>query len=108
MNLINNFYKLEKTHTCHFLLNFSIQPDILPMFSFNFFMEGSAVNFSKVDTYCVSVGLLPAKILCAPDFCKLHKQEVSRNVGEMPLPPDYYQRVCQKSYCFCSSQIFII
>jgi hypothetical protein len=40
--------------------------------------------------------------------CKLQKQEVSRNVGEMSLPPDYYQRVCQKSYCFCSSQVFII
>jgi hypothetical protein len=76
-------------------------------------MEGSAVFliqnfFQSRCTYCVSVGPLPAEILCAPDFCKLHKQEVSRNVGEMSLPPDYYQRVCQKSYCFCSSQVFII
>jgi hypothetical protein len=82
------------------------------MFSFNFFLWTEVLflqskNFSKVGTYCVSVGLLPAKIVCAPDFCKLHKQEVSRNVGEMSLPPDYYQRVCQKSYCFCSSQFFI-
>jgi hypothetical protein len=90
--------KLKKTHTCHFLLNFSINPKILPMFSFNFFLWKEVLFFyskffSKAGSYCVSVGLLPAKILCALDFCKLHKQEVSRNVDEISLPPDYYQRV---------------
>jgi hypothetical protein len=82
------------------------------MFSFNFFYGRKCCfliqKFFQSRYICVSVGLLPAKILCAQDFCKLHKQEVSRNVDDMFLPPDYYQRVCQKSYCFCSSQVFII
>jgi hypothetical protein len=57
------------------------------MFSFNFFkcFFNPRIFPKYVGTYCVSIGLLPAKILCAPDFCKLHKQEVPRNVGEMSL-----------------------
>jgi hypothetical protein len=75
-------------------------------------MEGSAVfliqKFFQSRYILRKCRTASCQNFVCPGFCKLHKQEVSRNVGEISLPPDYYQRVCQKSYCFCSSQVFII
>jgi hypothetical protein len=56
--------------------------------------------FSNNFTYCVSVGLLPAKILCGPDFCKLHKQEVSRNVVRNVPPSRLLSKSLSKKLLF--------
>jgi hypothetical protein len=66
----------------------------------------TARHQESVLLYCVNVGLLPAKILYAPQFYKPHQKEVSRSMDEVSSH-SHYQRVCQKKLLFLQFPLLV-